>query len=119
MKRLLFTFLGLILAACGDPQGGTPQPEPEHFQADTRDCAETAEVCLATEPPQCFEVCNDPVPGPEECQESDGDVVQCGDEICVEGEDEEGNLVRVCAGPDCTVSYDAATGEETISCPDV
>ncbi len=117
MKRILPALFALLLAACDDPQSGTPQPEPEQFQADTRDCTDVEELCLETEPPQCYQVCSDPVPGPAECQESDGDVVVCGDETCVEGEDENGELVRVCAGPDCTVSYDAATGEETISCP--
>lgn len=117
MRRRLATFALLLAAACGDPQSGTPQPEPEQFQADTRDCGETEELCIETSPPQCYQVCTDPVPGPAECQESAGDVVLCGDDTCIEGEDESGELVRVCVGPDCTVSYDAETGEETISCP--
>lgn len=107
----------LLAAACGDPQSGTPQPEPEQFQADTRGCDDVVEVCLETAPPQCYEVCNDPAPGPAACEEEAGDLVQCGDETCVEGENEAGELVRVCAGPDCVVSYDVATGVETISCP--
>jgi hypothetical protein len=110
--------LTLLAAACGGPRDGTPQPEPEQFQADTRNCTETEELCLETFPPQCYEVCSDPAPGPAECQESDGDVVLCGDDTCIEGEDESGEVVRVCVGPDCTVSYGAETGEETISCPD-
>ncbi len=117
MKRPFSTLLLLLLASCGGPRDGTPQPEPEQFQADTRGCSETEELCLETEPPQCFVVCTDPEPGPASCQESDGDVVLCGDDTCIEGEDESGELVRVCVGPDCTVSYDVETMEETISCP--
>ena len=110
----------LLATGCTDPQSGTPQPEPEHFQADTRDCEDIQEICLETDPPQCFEYCADEPTGEsgQECTESDGDLIVCGDETCVEAEDEEGNVVRVCAGPDCVVSYDVETGEETISCPE-
>ena len=118
MRRRLATFALLLAAGCGDPQGGTPQPEPEQFQADTRNCGgEIEELCLETSPPQCYQVCSDPSPGAGGCRESDGDLVVCGEDTCIEGEDEGGEVVRVCVGPDCTVSYDAETGEEAISCP--
>ena len=117
MKWLSPTLCILLLAACGDSKTGTPQPEPEQFQADTRNCTDVIEVCLETEPPQCYDVCADPAPGPAECEESEGDVVVCGDVTCIEGEDENGELVRVCVGPECTVSYDTQTGEESIDCP--
>src|SRR5690349_12357791 len=118
MRRLL---LALALATgCTDPQGGTPQPEPETFQGDTSDCADVQELCLETDPPQCFEYCADDPPeeSGQECSESDGDIVICGDQTCVEAEGDDGEVVRVCSGPDCVVSYDVETGEETISCPE-
>jgi hypothetical protein len=118
MRRHFATLALFLAAACGDPQNGTPQPEPEQFQANTSACEDTEEVCLETSPPQCYEVCSGPEDGPAECEESEGDVVLCGDDTCVEGEDENGELVRICAGPDCAVSYDAETGEESFTCPD-
>src|SRR6186713_3757474 len=98
LRRLLWA--ALLAAGCTDPQGGTPQPEPETFQADTTDCDDIQEICLETDPPQCFEYCADDSPQPEtgtDCTDGDGDLVVCGDETCVEAEDEEGNVVRVCA----------------------
>lgn len=119
LRRLLWAVA--LTGGCMDPQGGTPQPEPEHYQADLRDCEDIREICIDTAPPQCFEYCADDEPTPElgtECTAGDGDIVTCGDETCVEAENEDGEIIRVCAGPDCVVSYDVETGEETISCPD-
>ena len=119
LRRLLWA-LALAATACTDPQGGTPQPEPETVSADLRDCEDVREICLETDPPQCFEYCADDPPGEstQECMESDGDIIVCGDQSCVEAEDEDGDVVRVCGGPDCVVGYDVETGEEFIECPE-
>ena len=120
LRRFLCAVL-LLAAACNDgPQGGTPQPEPESVSADLRDCEDIQEICLETDPPQCFDYCADDPPEElgQECAESDGDIIVCGDQTCVEAEDEDGDVVRVCGGPDCSVGYDVETMEETIVCPE-
>jgi hypothetical protein len=116
--------LALLLLAPACSSGAVDDEEPSgrvRLEAASSDCTEVQEVCLETFPPQCFEVCGDDPGGDpgdgDDCVASDGDLVQCGDDTCVVGTDPDGQETLVCAGPDCAVSYDVETGEESIVCP--
>lgn len=116
----LATSLLLLAPACSG--GGDQAPSGRvRLEAASGDCSDVQQVCLETYPPQCFEVCADDPGGDDgdgdDCVASDGDLVQCGDDTCVIGSGDDGTETLVCAGPDCTVSYDVETGEETIECP--
>ncbi len=108
----------LLAPACASSDGEEPSGRIR-LEAAAGDCQDPGTVCLETEPPQCFDVCGDDPGGDggDDCVSSDGDLVQCGDDTCVIGSDGDGQETLVCAGPDCTVSYDVETGEESISCP--
>lgn len=120
MARWKWLALSLLVAACSSPSGstGSPQPEPlaTEYNGNTSGCASVEQVCLETEPPQCFEYCADYGSKQGEACTGEGDVKTCGDSMCVVGKDESGKNVQVCVGMDCTISYDASTGQETISC---
>jgi hypothetical protein len=112
-KWLLVSLLGL---GCSTPSTGSPQPEPASFEGNTVGCGQVEQTCLSTDPPQCFDYCADAPPKKGGACKGDGDVKTCGDSTCVVGEDESGKPVQVCVGMDCTVSYEASTGKETIFC---
>ncbi len=121
LASLAFPVL-LLAPACSTGDDGDPSGRIR-LEAASSDCSDVQTICLETYPPQCFDVCgdddgggSDPGDG-DDCVASDGDFVQCGDDTCVVGTDGDGQETYVCAGDDCTVSYDAATGEESISCP--
>lgn len=108
----------LVAPACSSGDDGGDPSGRIRLEAATDDCSAPQTVCLETYPPQCFDVCGGgDDPGGDDCVASDGDLVQCGDDTCVVGTDDSGQETLVCAGPDCVVSYDVETGEETISCP--
>jgi len=121
LPRLASLALPIVLLAPGCSNSDQEDPSSRiRLEAATGDCDDVDTICLETYPPQCYDVCaDDPgeVPGGDDCVSSDGDFVQCGDDTCVVGTDDDGQETYVCAGPDCTVSYDAETGEETIECP--
>jgi len=122
--------IALLAPACSTSDGEEPSNRIR-LEAATDDCQDVQTICLETYPPQCFDVCGDDDgggdPGGDDCDApdgtepggstSDGDVVLCGDDPCVVGIDDDGQETYVCADPDCTVSFDAETGEETFSCP--
>jgi len=118
MARWNWSWLSLLVVVACSPSGstGSPQPEPVFYPGNTEGCANVSEVCLATDPPQCFDYCADEAPKKGSPCTGSGDVQTCGDSQCVVGKDESGKLVHVCVGMDCAISYDASTGEETIHC---
>lgn len=116
MARTKWLLVSWIAVGCSNPSTGSPQPEPVYYPGDLRECAQVESTCLSTDPPQCFEYCADGPPKKGSACSGEGDVKICGDEQCVVGEDAKGTLIQVCVGMDCTVSYEAATGKETIAC---
>ena len=118
MHRFAFATV-LLLSACSSDDPGDPDSGRQRLEAASGDCQDVQTVCIETFPPQCYDVCADEPPGDggDDCVSSDGDVIVCGDDTCVVGIDDAGNEFEICGGPDCVVSYDVETGEETISCP--
>ena len=111
----------LLAPACSSSDVGDPTGRVR-LEAASAECSDVQTVCLETYPPQCFDVCadddpGDPDGGDDDCVSSDGDLVQCGDDTCIDASDGDGQEVLLCAGDDCVVSYDVETGEESFSCP--
>lgn len=117
MARWLWILAPVAMIGCSTPSTGSPQPEPVYYEGNVEGCTKVEEVCLSTEPPQCFDFCADAPPKSGSPCSGEGDVRECGDSTCIVAKDEQGNDAALCVSPDCTISYDAATGQETISCP--
>lgn len=118
MNRFFFACT-VLLSACSSDDPSSPDSGRQRLEAAGGDCQDVDNVCIEIYPPQCFDVCADepPADGGDDCVSSDGDLVQCGDDTCVVGIDDSGQEFEICGSPDCAVSYDVETGEETITCP--
>lgn len=108
-----------LLAACSGSNSSTSSSSRLHLDGVVDGCQNVQQICAESYPPQCFDYCadEDPGQGGGDCQPVAGAIETCGGEPCAVGVDENGAEFEVCYPPDCTVSYDAATGVETIECP--
>lgn len=110
---LLLAFsLGLGLAACNDNDALDRDPGGRRvlsLASASDDCENPVTICRESYPPQCDTYCADAPP--PDCDQ-DG---ACDD--CVVSNDDSGQEILACPGDDCSVSYDVATGVETIDCP--
>jgi len=109
----------LFLGACSSGTDAPSDSKRLRLEGNVEGCANVETVCAMSEPPQCFDYCADEGPGSGggDCQPIAGAYETCGDAPCAVGVDDKGTEFEVCYPPDCTISFDAATGTETISCP--
>ncbi len=95
-------------------------------------CQDVQQICTASQPPQCFDYCNDPGAAPgttgEGCQPNSqictaseppvcSNVDDCSGQPCVVGIDANGTAFQICYPSNCVISHDSATGVDSIACP--